>query len=56
MPSRGFLPYHSYHASNYNIFEAGDGQMMAVFLLDLLACLMLLAAAANVARQANKEA
>jgi len=50
MPALGFIPLHI--AGGSNIFQAKDGQMIAVFILDILACIMFLSAGANVARRA----
>jgi flagellar biosynthesis protein FliR len=35
-----------------NIFEEKDGEMIAVFILDIIACIMFLSCAGNVARRA----
>ena len=51
MPTGGFIPV-DLNLSGNNIFQAGDGHMIAVFILDILACIMFLSAAANVARRA----
>ena len=51
MPTAGFIPIDLNLSSN-NIFGAKDGHMIAVFVLDILAAIMFLSAAANVARRA----
>lgn len=48
-PTLGILPV---DITSDNIFQAKDGEMIAVFILDTVACIMLLSAAANVARRA----
>jgi hypothetical protein len=52
MPALGFLPFDGGFGSNRNVFSAEDGKMIAVFILDILSCLMFLSAAANFSRRA----
>lgn len=46
----GILPFHSNVFGKDNVFNAGDGPMIAVFILDIVTALNFLGAAATVAR------
>jgi len=52
MPLLGFIPFDGGFGSDRNVFNAEDGKMIAVFILDILSCIMFLSAAANFSRRA----